>query len=185
MVPPTLEGARVRLRPHRADDREAVFALFGDASVIRYWAGTRWTSIAEADAYLAPLLLASADAGEPDKFPWAIADGPTDAFIGTTSIFALRRDQQRAEVGYSLLPARQGHGLAREAVVLALRYAFDVLQLRRVEADVDPRNGPSCKLLESLGFTREGFLRERWNINDEICDTVFYGVLARELREAR
>jgi len=50
---------------------------------------------------------------------------------------------------------------------------------------VDSRNTPSCKLLESLGFTREGFLRERWNINDEICDTVFYGVLARELGARR
>ena len=87
-------------------------------------------------------------------------------------------------MGYSLASAHQGRGLASEAVTLALLYAFDVLELRRVEADVDPRNLPSCKVLERLGFQREGLLRERWNVNAEICDTALYGLLARELRRS-
>jgi RimJ/RimL family protein N-acetyltransferase len=181
MSPPILEGARVRLRPYRAGDREGLLAVFGDLRVVRYWSFPPWTSLADADAYLEPLLAALPLDDEPTSLPWAIADLATDALLGTATIFALQREQQRAEVGYSLASAHQGRGLASEAVTLALGYAFDVLELRRVEADVDPRNLPSCKLLERLGFKREGLLRERWNVNAEICDTALYGLLAREL----
>jgi RimJ/RimL family protein N-acetyltransferase len=52
--------------------------------------------------------------------------------------------------------------------------------LRRLEADVDPRNTASIHTLERLGFQREGFLRERWQVNGEIQDALFYGLLRRE-----
>jgi RimJ/RimL family protein N-acetyltransferase len=55
-------------------------------------------------------------------------------------------------------------------------------RLRRLEADVDPRNENSMRILEKLGFQREGLLRERWNVGDEIQDTAFLGLLAREWR---
>jgi RimJ/RimL family protein N-acetyltransferase len=54
------------------------------------------------------------------------------------------------------------------------------MQLRRLEADVDPRNAGSIRTLERLGFQREGFLRERWHVNGEIQDAIFYGLLRRE-----
>ena len=61
-----------------------------------------------------------------------------------------------------------------------MRFAFEELGLRRIEADVDPRNEASIRLLERLGFQREGYLRERWLVDQEINDTVFYGLLRRE-----
>ena len=66
------------------------------------------------------------------------------------------------------------------AVALLAGFAFDVLGLRRLEADVDPRNTASLRLLERLGFVREGHLRERWILGGEIQDAVFYGLLRRE-----
>ena len=56
-------------------------------------------------------------------------------------------------------------------------YAFEVLDLHRIEADVDPRNAASIRTLERLGFQREGYLRERWQVNGEIQDALFYGLL--------
>jgi ribosomal-protein-alanine N-acetyltransferase len=67
-------------------------------------------------------------------------------------------------------------------VRLALRHAFEELGLRRIEADTDPRNSGSCRLLERLGFVREGLLRERWLIDGELQDTAIYGLLRGELR---
>jgi len=68
----------------------------------------------------------------------------------------------------------------REALQALLTYAFEVLDLRRIEADVDPRNTASIQILERLGFQREGFLRERWEVNGEIQDALFYGLIRRE-----
>ena len=45
------------------------------------------------------------------------------------------------------------------------------------EADVDPRNAASIRTLERLGFQREGYLRERWQVNGEIQDALFYALL--------
>jgi len=66
-----------------------------------------------------------------------------------------------------------------------LDWGFDELDLNRVEADIDPRNAPSARALERLGFTREGHLRERWIVGGEISDSWIYGLLAREWRAAR
>jgi RimJ/RimL family protein N-acetyltransferase len=72
-----------------------------------------------------------------------------------------------------------------EALGALFDYAFRTLALRRLEADVDPRNAASLGLIRSLGFRQEGLLRERWNVAGEIQDTAFLGLLAREWQERR
>ena len=68
----------------------------------------------------------------------------------------------------------------REALSALLDFGFQKLDLNRVEADIDPRNLASAKLLDRLGFQKEGFLRERWIVEGEISDTALYGLLKRE-----
>ncbi|HLA13289.1 MAG TPA: GNAT family protein [Pyrinomonadaceae bacterium] len=68
---------------------------------------------------------------------------------------------------------------------LQQRSFLNELYLHRLEADVDPRNVKSIKTLERLGFTREGYLRERWQVNGEIQDALFYGLLKPEWQRAR
>ena len=179
---PVLETPRLRLRPYRTDDDEAMFALYSDPRVMRYWSFPAWVELAQARIYL-QRATAGMDSGE--IFPWAIADRASDRLIGALTLFSLHAEQLRAEVGYSLSPDYQGRGLAAEALRCGLAHAFDSLGLVRVEADIDPRNQPSCRLLEKIGFVREGLLRKRWRVNGEVCDSAFYGLLADEfIREA-
>jgi RimJ/RimL family protein N-acetyltransferase len=70
-----------------------------------------------------------------------------------------------------------------EALQALLGYAFQTLEFNRLEADIDPRNVASAKTLERLGFQKEGHLRERWIVNDEISDTDLYGLLRRDWQE--
>ena len=174
---PVLESARVRLRPYRDDDAEAMFELYSDPRVMRYWSFPAWVEPGQARIYR-ERARAGMDSGE--IFPWAIADAGSDRLIGALTLFSLHVEQRRAEVGYSLSPAYQGRGVAAEALRLALGFAFASLGLRRIEADIDPRNEASARLLEGKSFQKEGYLRERWIVNGEICDTVFYGLLRRE-----
>jgi RimJ/RimL family protein N-acetyltransferase len=174
---PTLASARVRLRPYRDADADALLALYSDAAVVRYWSFAPWTRAAEAEAYLQR---AAAHAAQGLALPWAIADAASDVLVGTATLHSLQPEQGRAEIGYALAPAHQGRGIASEALRLLLGHAFGPLRLRRIEADVDPRNIASCRLLEALGFTREGLLRERWRVAGETCDSALYGLLARE-----
>jgi RimJ/RimL family protein N-acetyltransferase len=86
----------------------------------------------------------------------------------------------RAEIGYAIGSDYWGKGYMNEALTALIAHAFEVLDLRRLEADVDPRNTRSIRTLERLGFQREGFLRERWHVCGEIQDAFFYGLLRRE-----
>lgn len=175
---PVLTGERVRLRAPDEHDREALFALFSHPDVVRYWSTPAWSEMAAADAWFGRMggsLLAGTG------MTWAIAGIDDDRFVGTVSLHAIFLEQARAEIGYTLHPSQWGRGLAREAVRLALRFGFDRLGLRRIEADTDPANAASCRLLEALGFTREGLLRQRWQVGGVTSDSALYGLLREDL----
>ncbi len=85
-----------------------------------------------------------------------------------------------AEVGYILKSAHWGKGYMSEGLGALIDHSFRVMKLRRLEADVDPRNANSLRILERMGFSHEGLLRERWDVAGDIQDSVFLGLLARE-----
>ena len=177
-VIPLLQGERLQLRAYRDNDADALYALYSDPAVMRYWSFSPWTERSQVDDYLRR----DRDYLGDGMLAWAIARREDDVLIGTVTVLGINRAQGRADVGYALSASQWGKGLAHEAVRLALMYAFDDLQLRRIEADVDPRNAGSCRLLERLGFTREGLLRERWKVDGELQDSAIYGLLRGELK---
>jgi RimJ/RimL family protein N-acetyltransferase len=173
---PVLHGARVRLRAQRASDVAALFALYADARVMRYWSNAPFTRMEQAQEKF-EYHDRGVRAGE--FLQWAIVRSD-DGLIGTCSLFELNPTHRRASFGYALASAHWGHGYALEATRLVVDYAFGVMALRRLEADVDPRNAPSLRLLERLGFRSEGVLRERWQVSGETQDSAIYGLLSRD-----
>ena len=85
--------------------------------------------------------------------------------VGTCSLFHFHVASRRAEIGYALGRPYWGAGYMLEALQALLHYAFQTLDLNRLEADIDPRNPASARTLERLGFQKEGYLRERWIVN--------------------
>lgn len=176
---PLLATPRLRLREVRSEDAADLYAVHSDPQVMRYWSYPAWTEMAQAQAKVADI--ARQRAQEP-VLVWAVANRADDRLIGSIALFALNQAQGRAEIGYSLASAWHGRGLASEAVAAALGHAFDGLGLRRIEADIDPRNQASRRLVERLGFREEGLLRERWWVDGQAADTVLYGLLGRQFQ---
>ena len=170
----SLQTPRLLLRPLAAADAQGLFDIFSDAEVMRYWSTPPWPTIDEAHAMVERDLKALAT-GEYLRFGLESVDD--HALIGTCTLFNISRTCRRAEVGYGLASAAWGKGYMHEALTALLGYGFDKMNLNRVEADVDPRNHASAKSLERLGFTREGFLRERWIIDGVVSDTAMFGLL--------
>ena len=113
-------------------------------------------------------------------FQWGVALRESDEVIGTCTLYNLDRKHRRAEIGFALRRASWGGGYASEVLALAIPFAFETLDLHRLEADADPENERSLRLLERHGFRREGYLRERWHHLGELRDTVFLGLLRHE-----
>ena len=172
-----LHTPRLLLRPLREDDAAALFAIFSDAVAMRYWSGPPWTDAAQARQRIASDAAGHA-AGE--HLALGIVRREDGRLIGRCTLFDLWPSCRRAQVGYILDASAWGQGFAAEAVDALLRHGFDVLGLNRVEADIDPRNTASARLLQRLGFTREELLRERWIVDGEVSDSAIYGLLQRE-----
>ena len=174
---PTLEAPRVRLRWLTAADVDALFAIFSDGEMMRYWSSPPMQRRAEAEELVARVHRHFA---EKFGFQWGIERKEDGRLLGTCTIFRVHPANRCAELGYGLASAHWKQGYMFEALTALLGFAFGKMNLRRLEADVDPRNANSLRILDRLGFKREGLLRERWDVAGDIQDSVFLGLLARE-----
>ena len=106
---------------------------------------------------------------------WVMPKEAPDLVIGTVSF---RNFQyyvyQSCEVGYKIDKFWRKMGLAREMVAFGMALVLEELKLHRIEATVLPENAASMRLLSSLGFEREGYLRDKILINDVWRDHYLY-----------
>ncbi|WP_254185305.1 GNAT family N-acetyltransferase [Nocardioides panacis] len=177
LLTPTLHTDRLRLRPFTTEDADALFALHSSASVLRYWNSPPWTEPARADRFL----VACRQMAEDGSGARLALDRVSDAtFLGWCSLTRWNPDYHSAAMGYCLEEAAWGHGYATEAARAVLQWAFDTLDLNRVQAEADTRNAASARVLEKLGFVREGTLREDCVVNGDVSDSWVYGLLRRQ-----
>ncbi len=97
---------------------------------------------------------------------------------GLTLAFVRRGVTQTATLGYWMGVSYAGQGYMTQAVRAAVQYAFDTLQLHRIEAACLPNNAASVRLLEKTGFTREGYARSYLCIADRWQDHLLYGLVS-------
>ena len=171
----TLEGERVTLRAFQADDFDALLAVFSDPVAMRWWSTPPFAGRADAEQYLEAIWRYAAAGTLHQR---AIVRRDTGEVIGSTTIFAIDRGNRRAEIGYIVGSAHWGQGYGREAVACTLRHAFGPMRLHRIEADVDPANAASLRLLAALGFREEGRARQRWRVGGGVQDSVLLARLA-------
>jgi [ribosomal protein S5]-alanine N-acetyltransferase len=172
---PTLDAGWVRLRWLTEADIPALYAIFGDDVVTRYWGFSTLPDLAAAAVLLADI---HAQFRVGTLLQWGVeAEG---VVVGTCTLAALDAAHQRAELGFALGRPHWGRGYMAAALPAVLGFAYGRQGLHRVYADTDPRNAASVRTLERLGFRREGMLREHYLAAGERQDAVVYGLLRSE-----
>jgi [ribosomal protein S5]-alanine N-acetyltransferase len=171
---PMIETRRLWIRPMRITDAAALMTVNGDDEVMRFLPHPTWRTIADGVAWIEGMF-ALQDRG--DTYSFVISRRSDGRIIGSCFLFNVAMDNARAEIGYGLSRPNWGRGYATEAMTAFISRAFAVLGLRRLEAEIDPRNTGSAKVVEGLGFLLEGLLRERWNLKEGIADARLYGLL--------
>lgn len=174
---PVFETPRLRLRAQSLADAPGLFSVFGDGATMRYWSRLPMQTVEEAAARIERVSKGFA-AG--DSISWVVIQREDDRLVGTLDLFRFDFSHRRCECGYSLASTAWGKGYMSEVLPVALDYGFGELGLHRIEADTDPRNAASVKLLERMGFQREGTLRERWQVGGEVSDSAIFGLLSWE-----
>jgi RimJ/RimL family protein N-acetyltransferase len=109
-----------------------------------------------------------------------VAERGSEAPLGITNLYDLRRNHRRCELGIWLIPEGRGRGAACEAMRLLCRWAFDTLELERIALRTLPANAPMMRLAERAGFTHEGDLRHFTFERGRFLDNAVCSVLREE-----
>ncbi len=113
---------------------------------------------------------------------WFVIEKKDGTKIGTVGHFLTGT---LLEIGYTLVPNERGKGYCTEAVRIIVDYLFLSKDTRRIQAQTDPRNVASQKVLEKVGFKKEGTLRKSYFVRGEWTDNLIYSILREEWKEPR
>lgn len=177
-----LTTSRLLLRPLQTTDATALYGIFSDPLVMRYWNTPPWNDASVASAYIGEERQAMAKG---ERLTLAIIEAQSNELIGKCLLFNYQIESRRAEIGFGIAASAWGKGYVQEAAGELLRHAFETLNLNRIEAEIDPTNTASGRALERLGFAREGLLRQRWIIDGEVSDSALYGLLRDDWQKNR
>jgi RimJ/RimL family protein N-acetyltransferase len=177
---PELSDGRIRLRRWRSADAPAIVAAIADGSIARWIVGMPWP-YTQADAR-AFLKRTRRDWAAATYVHLAVADEHTGRIVGAVGL-NLHVDRQAGEAGYWVAPGDRGRSIAPAAVALLERWAFDELQLARLELVIHIDNTPSQKVAAGAGFSREGVLRSYLLHRGTRADYRLYSRLPSDARQ--
>ena len=110
-------------------------------------------------------------------------DGTKVGFVSHFNVLHIAGKQ--LEIGYSLLPSERGKGYCTEAVKIMTDYLFLSKDIERIQAQTDPRNAASNRVLEKVGFKKEGMLRKAFFMRGQWVDAYVYSILRDEWKEPK
>lgn len=172
--PTPLETARLRVRLVEEADLADLFEVNGDAEVTRFLPYATWETPAAGNAWYKRMADLQSTG---TALQFVVVDKDAQKAIGTCLLFRHDEASARAELGFVLGRKYWGGGYMSEALTALIDCAFENMGMRRLEAEANPRNAASGKLLRRLGFVREGLARQRWVSKGKPHDVETYGLL--------
>lgn len=175
MEQPNLETSRLCLRPFTLTDASAVQRLAGSYEVAdtalniphpykdgmaEEWIGSHASQFAAGTLVI-----------------YAISLKGQDGIVGAVSLQVVKR-HNRAELAYWMGRAYWGRGFTTEAAKALVQYGFEILKLHKINASHFKRNPASGRVMQKLGMTHEGSLRDHFRKGDTYEDVEVYGLLA-------
>ena len=153
-----IETRRLRLREIVEDDAAELFAIHGNADLMK-WFGVDPLVDMEAARNLVKIFAGWRLQKNPG-IRWGIEVKGNSRLIGSVGLMQWNRNWRSCTVGFELAGEAQNRGYMREALSTVLPWGFSTMQVNRIEAQVHPENLASLKLVRALGFVEEGLLRQ-------------------------
>lgn len=177
---PVLDTNRLWLKQITLADTGSLFDLRSDSVVMKYLDRPRPSSSDEI-VQMIQKMEEMATAGLGISWGLFLKENPAQ-LIGTIGYYRTTPEHFRAEIGYLLATKYHKQGLMQEALGVVLSYGFDSMQLHSVEANTNPSNLASQRLLEKFGFVREAYFRENYFFDGKFLDTAIYSLLKSDYK---
>ncbi|MDQ0269323.1 GNAT family N-acetyltransferase [Cytobacillus purgationiresistens] len=174
---PELKTERLTLRNATINDSNDLFELYSSKAVVEYMPFTPFTSVEQA---VNEMNWYQQIFDEQTGLRWMIQDRESKKVIGTCGYLNYERTNNRLEIGYDLSPEYWGRGLMPEAVKSIIQFGFSTMNLNKIEAKIEPANTASLRLMEKLGFQKEGLLRQHEFEKGRYIDLAVFSLLRSE-----
>jgi len=168
-----LEGKTVNLRVQEKEDLSLVAEWINDPEYVGAYSSPMQHSKAELEKEF--------DQSTPDV-KWFLIEKKDGSKIGGIGHFPKGK---LIEIGYALIPSERGKGYCTEAVKIMVDYLFLSRDIVRIQAQIDPRNAASWKVIEKAGFKKEGTIRKSLFARGEWRDMLLYSILREEWKEPK
>jgi len=179
-----LADKSILLRPYRQNDTdhlyEAVRESIAEVSLWMAWCHPDY-SLEESRDWVE----SRADAWENGtEYDFIITDSRDGLFLGGCGLNKIDLDHRRANLGYWVRSSRIRQGVATTATRLLARFGFEQLELNRIEIVASVGNQASRRVAEKAGATREGILRNRFIVRDNVYDAVMFSLIPGDLAQS-
>jgi len=172
---PELQTERLKLTKITQEHRDDYYTIFKDERVTRFYNIIPCKEEEEAQKYIDWF---QSRYKEGLGIRWGISLKGGKGSIGTAGFTNFQKNH-RANLGYDLHPDYWNKGYITEALSAILFLGFEDIGINRIEAEVIPGNIASEKVLEKLGFTKEGVLREWMYWNGDHYDIAMFSLLKK------
>ena len=176
---PKLESERLIYRSFHETDALKLFELRSDEKVMNYMDVYKHQSVEDATKMIEGI---NSSFAEKKGVNWVLEEKSSKRFIGYFGFWRLMKDHCRAEIGYVLSPDFWRKGYMSETMNTLADFGFNKLGLHSIEANVNPKNKSSIKLLEKSGFKKEAHFRENYFFNGRYLDSIIYCLLESDRR---
>ncbi|MGL4520947.1 MAG: GNAT family N-acetyltransferase [Bacilli bacterium] len=178
-----LECGRVRLLPLSEEHVEPLFYHANDPKIWEFMA-LKIQTVADMQAYVEKALTQK-DLGR--EFPFVVYDKVLDRIVGSTRFVDINPEHRSIEIGRTFLhPDVWRSSVNTECKYMLMQYAFEEIEVNRLQLKTDERNVRSQRAIERIGATREGVLRHHWVLQDgHLRNTVIYSILKHEWADCK
>ena len=147
---PILTTERLTLRQLVIADEQEIFTLRSDSEINKYLNRQLSSTIDDARNFIN---MVNGNINKNESLYWAITLSGSNILVGTICLFGFSDENNKCEIGYEVLTNFQGQGIMKEAAQKVIGYAFNTIQVQKIEAFLHRDNQNSIKLLEKLSFS--------------------------------
>ncbi|UCH64722.1 MAG: GNAT family N-acetyltransferase [Ignavibacterium sp.] len=174
---PILETERIFLRKIKEDDIPGIYRFYSGSDTLKNIARDNFTKKEQA---IEKVKLFHKSYEERKAIWWTFNQKPKDEFIGFGGLFEISKKSNKAEIGYGLLPDYWGKGIMSEVVEKLIDFGFNQMKLHKIYGRITPGHNASIRLLEKLGFKKEGDFKDDEFAQNKYFDTAYYSLINKK-----
>ncbi|MBS1551451.1 MAG: GNAT family N-acetyltransferase [Bacteroidetes bacterium] len=171
---PILETDRLILKELSLNDAEDIFEIYSNEEVMKYFGKNTYKDLSEAELMIEMCIRAFKNK---EGIRWGIVFKNSGELIGSAGIWRIIEKHLRGEIGYDLKITHWNKGIMTEALRAVTEFGFSKMNLHSLEANIDPDNAASRRLLGKIGFSKEGYFRESYFHEGKFMDSEIYSML--------